>query len=230
MESKSIYSHLKPFLPEHVAYTNRFRFYRYACPSWGRKTVAEGVRGGNCECEDAQDKPVLPDSPRATLVLWTSLARLPIKNESVRNTRRRRRLETFLRFTVQSNFHRLRHPNRFREILCKTLRKRFPPRTTWRDLTRRTWRWKFSRRWKVRKKCGRSFKYALATRTNEESVGVTGQLIGREIPVDTFSSSNFQVATCCIGISVIALVVHDRCWSRVGYWSDFFMGSRGWVK
>lgn len=130
MESKSIYSHLKPFLPEHVAYTNRFRFYRYACPSWGRKTVAEGVRGGNCECEDAQDKPVLPDSPRATLVLWTSLARLPIKNESVRNTRRRRRLETFLRFTVQSNFHRLRHPNRFREILCKTLRKRCELSTT----------------------------------------------------------------------------------------------------
>lgn len=45
--------------------------------------------------------------------------------------------------------------------------------------------------------------------------------------MDTFSSSDFQVATCCIGISVIALVVHDRCWSRVGYWSDFFIGSRG---
>lgn len=106
----------------------------------------------------------------------------------------------------------------------------FPPRTAWRDLTRRTWRWKFSRRWKVRKKCGRSFKYAHATRTNEESVGVTGQLIGREIRVDTFSSSDFRVATCCIGISVIALVVHDRCWSRVGYWSNFFIDNRGWVK
>lgn len=45
--------------------------------------------------------------------------------------------------------------------------------------------------------------------------------------MDTFSSSDFQVATCCIGISVIALVVHDRCWSRVGYWSDFFYGQQG---
>lgn len=43
---------------------------------------------------------------------------------------RRRRLETFLRFTVLSNFHRLRHPNRFREILCKTSRERCELDTT----------------------------------------------------------------------------------------------------